>query len=657
MLRSNRLPPLVPTLTAIALLLAGAGSLVAQPTAPVPPTTGHAAVIAQGVASLPAADLLWRVSRRMLSADAGPATGAPGPVFVVGAEGVVLARDDGERRVLLLPGEAAFSADGGMRLEAAADGEPAAAFEIALAVGDAVAPADSQAVFAGPPFPVPRGDRDLDLVRDVLAAGETTTVIGQATPVLVLAIGGEVRVEASDGSAATLPAGQAGVFGGDVVVTATSPEAASFVAAVIGAEIAPAPDARAATPEPVASPLAGDGPGTIAVVLYGCPDGVGAGEVSPDACALEPDAVVLDLLALDGERRRSLGAPVVRDGLPLWSGLPLGAYAIAATALAPGYDRFYVPDLEGIRSSGEAGFPAGGDDGYGLQLTEGAPGARLAVYALRNGDQGGARQTPVPVVTSAVATPRRGTIALRVWLCPDPLAAFAPARCGPAPEPYEVELWPEEGGDPLGLADARRGADGQWVWDRVPIGGYVVRQPALAPGAASYYLPAGDLVADGTGYRIAVDANAPRLSLDLYDLAPAAVPPPLPTTAPALSPTPSAAVPPTPTGAVDSDGDGLTDGVETGTYGTAPGLFDTDGDGVGDGAEVAAGGDPLAPAVPQAAPSGPTDTDFDGLADADEAALGTNATLDDTDGDGFIDGNEVSLGTNPLDPTSVPTGP
>jgi fibronectin-binding autotransporter adhesin len=44
---------------------------------------------------------------------------------------------------------------------------------------------------------------------------------------------------------------------------------------------------------------------------------------------------------------------------------------------------------------------------------------------------------------------------------------------------------------------------------------------------------------------------------------------------------------------VDSDGDGLTDDEETGTYGTDPNLFDTDGDGMGDGDEVVAGSNPL----------------------------------------------------------------
>jgi len=83
---------------------------------------------------------------------------------------------------------------------------------------------------------------------------------------------------------------------------------------------------------------------------------------------------------------------------------------------------------------------------------------------------------------------------------------------------------------------------------------------------------------------------------------------------------------------VDSDGDGLTDNVETNTgiyvspadTGTDPGIPDTDGDGLTDGDEV----------------SHPTNP--------------TNPTLRDSDGDGFGDGAEISAGKNPNDPADRP---
>jgi hypothetical protein len=87
---------------------------------------------------------------------------------------------------------------------------------------------------------------------------------------------------------------------------------------------------------------------------------------------------------------------------------------------------------------------------------------------------------------------------------------------------------------------------------------------------------------------------------------------------------------------LDSDGDGLTNDVETntGTFvdagdtGTDPFDDDTDDDGLLDGPEVALGTDP-----------NETDSDSDGLDDGAEVALGTDPTDPDTDGDGVCDGS------------------
>ena len=85
--------------------------------------------------------------------------------------------------------------------------------------------------------------------------------------------------------------------------------------------------------------------------------------------------------------------------------------------------------------------------------------------------------------------------------------------------------------------------------------------------------------------------------------------------------------------AADSDGDGLSDGVETntGTFvsasdtGTDPNNLDSDNDGIRDGDEVAG---------------------TNGFA--------TNPTKEDTDGDGFNDDTEIAQDTNPSDPDDFP---
>ena len=95
---------------------------------------------------------------------------------------------------------------------------------------------------------------------------------------------------------------------------------------------------------------------------------------------------------------------------------------------------------------------------------------------------------------------------------------------------------------------------------------------------------------------------------------------------------------------VDSDGDGLTDAIETG-LGTNPQDADSDDDGLSDGAEVNTHGtDPLT-----------ADSDGDGLSDGAEVDTHATDPLDpDSDDDGFSDGVEVAAGSNPNDPASFP---
>ena len=144
---------------------------------------------------------------------------------------------------------------------------------------------------------------------------------------------------------------------------------------------------------------------------------------------------------------------------------------------------------------------------------------------------------------------------------------------------------------------------------------------------------------------------------------------------------------------VDTDGDGISDGIEVGIYGSDPRSVDTDADGLSDAQEVALGtalnnqdsdgdglldgwevannldplsaagdngasgdmdGDGLANLQEQTHGGNPrnADTDGDGLSDAREVQLGTSLSLTDTDHDGLSDALEDSLNLNPLQPDS-----
>jgi outer membrane protein OmpA-like peptidoglycan-associated protein len=114
----------------------------------------------------------------------------------------------------------------------------------------------------------------------------------------------------------------------------------------------------------------------------------------------------------------------------------------------------------------------------------------------------------------------------------------------------------------------------------------------------------------------------------------------------------------------DTDGDGLSDGDEVLKYHTDPLKWDTDGDGLSDGDEVLkyhtdplkvdTDGDGLSDweevMIYHTDPL-KSDTDGDGLSDSEEVKkYKTDPLKPDTDGGGVPDGVEVKRGTNPLDP-------
>ena len=104
----------------------------------------------------------------------------------------------------------------------------------------------------------------------------------------------------------------------------------------------------------------------------------------------------------------------------------------------------------------------------------------------------------------------------------------------------------------------------------------------------------------------------------------------------------------------DTDGDGLTDGVEE-SIGTNPELPDTDGDGLSDYQEIyLTWTDPLLTDTDNNGISDANeDLDGDGLGNLDEIVLGTDTGNPDTDRDDLSDYDEIYVyGTDPLNPDS-----
>lgn len=190
---STRPPRRVLYLSVGALLLCGAGVGATRVAATaIPPVTesAHAATLAQGVIEAGTADHQWVL--QAFSAVAAPVeVPAAGPTFVIPSSLPVRVLGEGGAGLgsSVESGEATYVPAGrGHQLSAVAAAD---VLEVGITGGAGLGT-----------FPLTAGLYDMELVRDVLANGETLTITGVAAG-LVLVVGGSVTLP--DGSA--LPAG------------------------------------------------------------------------------------------------------------------------------------------------------------------------------------------------------------------------------------------------------------------------------------------------------------------------------------------------------------------------------------------------------------------------------------------------------------------
>ena len=219
------------------------------------PATGHASVVAHGVATLADSNGRWHITRLVAEAGGDPIT-VTVPGFAIAENTPLLLSDvDTGSRQRLAGGEA-LMLNAGAQVTAETFGAPDDFLFIQLISGDARPAAGSaEDVFTSAAFPVPEGDRDLDLLRDVIAEGETTTIPAGAIPTGVYVFRGEVTVAAA-GEETPLRSGEAGAFAGELEITAIA-DGSVVYAAYAGSSV-PAATPRAtpapATPVPTAVP-------------------------------------------------------------------------------------------------------------------------------------------------------------------------------------------------------------------------------------------------------------------------------------------------------------------------------------------------------------------------------------------------------------------
>ena len=246
--------------TASGPLLAGAAGQ--QTPSDASPAIGEAQVVAQGVASLPAEELAWRVVARSADLPANATLVESDYGFLLASEGTLLVADaDTGVRFRLAPGEAALFGEGATQVRVGLGGSAASYYAIELVSAAAAdEAAGGELRYEGEAFAGPGADHDIDLVRAVLAPGESADLPNGPVPTLLLASAGSLQVAVDGGAPEELAEGEAAAFDGALTVTAGEDDAIA-VGAVVGPAVPRVTVSEDATPAaapttPVATPAA-----------------------------------------------------------------------------------------------------------------------------------------------------------------------------------------------------------------------------------------------------------------------------------------------------------------------------------------------------------------------------------------------------------------
>jgi hypothetical protein len=256
------------------------------------PATGHAQVVTQGVATINADRIVWRLVERTARPRwaANPSRRAISFIFA-SEEPVLLSAvtENGLKDIARLATGEAMMVPGNLRtVRASFTGKSTKYLSLELVPAeDADSVGSGKLLFKSRSFSSPSGERDIDLVRNVLAIGESATVPDSGQNNVVLATEGAIDVLPHNGRATRLEAGESGTFRGDLQIKAVQPTSAnavpvsaltaymaqvqsaraSYVVAVIGAEIPPPitpSPTTTQTPTPEASPSTSSATGPVA---------------------------------------------------------------------------------------------------------------------------------------------------------------------------------------------------------------------------------------------------------------------------------------------------------------------------------------------------------------------------------------------------------
>lgn len=239
-------------LTALGLATAAGASVPPEPAPDAGATafTGHGQVVAQAAAALSGASH-WTVTPETL-APGTPLTAPETPSFVAVTSGAAIPTSaDGTALARIGAGEAGFLAPGTTLV--AADGAQAGLLRLEIAPGDG----DSPSATLGPP----PGLYDIDIVRDVLAPGESLSIADSpAAPALIVAASGALTVAGAPSGSVDLTEGQSATLDGSLTLVNAGATPAVVLAGIVGPLVQTAPATDLPTTPTTAAPNGNESP-------------------------------------------------------------------------------------------------------------------------------------------------------------------------------------------------------------------------------------------------------------------------------------------------------------------------------------------------------------------------------------------------------------
>jgi hypothetical protein len=475
------------------------------------PAVGRAQVVTQGISALPGTEYVMRVVRRTAPALGDAKVGRRVLGFALATDEPILitdVEDDGTYKDLarLAPGEAYMTLNGDRQIRASLSGAPTQYLSIEFVPPDRGSDIGTgELLFVSDPIIAPPGQRDVDLVRNVLAQQDIAKVPDTGGQIMVLATDGaidilptrtrmrrlesgqsavfsaeEIEIRPSETSAYGVPANQLGAL---TSMLQTDNPVAGYVVVVIGPEVpktgepTPTPT-QPATTATVEAPSVTPSPGQVTLGSIGvtgrlCNTGVTIETISDESCPVIPSGY--DLALTGATISRTLADASQVDSSWYWSNLPLGTYALTTTGYPGRANDYFIPGSAGVGGSSATG--------YTITLDQTSPAIVLPVYFLQ-----GRPQPTTSAVTFTIQACQQGLV-----------NCASPGQYNVDPQPYLVG----QNGQTLTAADAQRSGDA-YTWT-LPAGTWSFYQS----GWQGYYYVDGQTIDGGRPYVFTTDGSTP----------------------------------------------------------------------------------------------------------------------------------------------------